>query len=152
MTILFNCTYTLTFTTSSCHTADEMMTFRRAGQPSPPPSPLTVPEEASTKDESKIAKVCNGQEEMGNFMDALMQSTLEKIGVDQRMANLAPSQQMMIAERIHKAKEGFLGKQKLIVHNGHNPPFDWAFCVLIVKLMMNVCIDNIAYSLGRGLS
>ena len=110
MTILFNCTYTLTFTTSSCHTADEMMTFRRAGQPSPPPSPLTVPEEASTKDESKIAKVCNGQEEMGNFMDALMQSTLEKIGVDQRMANLAPSQQMIIAERIHKAKEAFLAK------------------------------------------
>ena len=87
-----------------------MMTFRRAGDTSPPPSPLTVPEEASTKDESTIAKVCNGQEEMGNFMDALMQSTLEKIGVDQRMANLAPSQQMMIAERIHKAKEDFLSK------------------------------------------
>lgn len=88
-----------------------MMTFRRAGESSPPPSPLTIPGEgASTKDESTIAKVCNGQEEMGNFMDALMQSTLEKIGVDQRMANLAPSQQMMIAERIHKAKEGFLAK------------------------------------------
>ena len=113
MTILFNFTYTLTFTTfiSSCHTADEMMTFRQVGEASPPPSPLTIPgEEASTKDESTIAKVCNGQEEMGNFMDALMQSTLEKIGVDQRMANLAPSQQMMIAERIHKAKEGFLSK------------------------------------------
>jgi len=113
MTILFNCTYTLTFTTfiSFYDIADEMMTFRRAGAASPPPSPLTIPgEEASTKDESTIAKVCNGQEEMGNFMDALMQSTLEKIGVDQRMANLAPSQQMMIAERIHKAKEGFLSK------------------------------------------
>ena len=100
----------LTFTISFCHAADEMMTFRMAGEASPPPSPLTVPEEAAAKDESTIATVCNGQEEMGNFMDALMQSTLEKIGVDQRMANLAPSQQMMIAERIHKAKEGFLAK------------------------------------------
>ena len=25
------------------------------------------------------------------------------------------------------------GKKKLIVHNGHRPPLDWAFCILIVK-------------------
>jgi len=33
-----------------------------------------------------------------------------------------------------------LGKQKLIVHNGHNPPFDLVImCILIVKPVMNVC-------------
>ena len=24
-----------------------------------------------------------------------------------------------------------LGKKKLIAHNGHRPPFDWAFCFLL---------------------
>ena len=35
------------------------------------------------------------------------------------------------------------GKKKLIVHKVTTHPVIWAFCVLIVKPVMNVCIDDI---------
>lgn len=90
---------------------DELMTFRRVGEKSPPPSPSPEADDgsvwaataaaASAQDDSSISRVCN-QEEMSSFMDNLMQTCLESTGMDEKMKGMPASQQMVIAERIAK--------------------------------------------------
>ena len=53
---------------------------------------------------------------------------------------LVPKGQCVTADAY---EEYVQGKQKLIVHMVTTHPLIWAFCVLIVKPVMNVCIDNI---------
>ena len=85
------------------------MTFRKVGEPSPPPSP-TANEEIAKADESAISRGFNGQDEMGLFMNQVMQKCLINTGMDDKMKSLPASEQLVMAERIKKAKEGFLGK------------------------------------------
>ncbi|KAL7540231.1 hypothetical protein ACHAXR_009957 [Thalassiosira sp. AJA248-18] len=85
---------------------DEIMIFRKLGTTSPPPSPI----EEVAADESEITKGFNGQDEMAEFMNNLMQQCLEKTGMDRRMGSLPASEQLMMAERIKKAKDGMLEK------------------------------------------
>lgn len=90
---------------------DEMMTFRKRGEPSPPPSPTLADGEniAGTAD-SVISREFASQDEIGMFMDQLMQQCLKSTGMDKKMGSLPVSEQMVMADRISKAKEGFLVK------------------------------------------
>ena len=94
---------------------DEIMTFRRAGMPSPPssPTPSAAVAAAGTgrlDDESDggIARVVYGQDQMMELMNRIMQRCLKSTGIDQMMKGLTASQQLMMAERIARAKEGML--------------------------------------------
>lgn len=78
--------------------------------PSPPSSPAPVEEEIIAKDESVVAKGFNSQEDVGQFMNQLMQQCLKNTGTDKKMKDLPVSEQMVMAERIQKAKEGLLAK------------------------------------------
>lgn len=93
---------------------EEMMTFRRAGEPSPPPSPAPADDDAArapgTTEEPEIARAFAGQDEVGAFVNQLMQQCLKNTGMDERMRGLPRAQQLVAAERIKKAKEGFLAK------------------------------------------
>mmetsp|Transcript_18436 Transcript_18436/g.39613 ORF Transcript_18436/g.39613 Transcript_18436/m.39613 type:complete len:288 (+) Transcript_18436:156-1019(+) len=89
---------------------DEMMTFRKVGEPSPPSSPSPNEEEIAKVDESAISREFDGQDEVGSFMNQLMQQCLKNTGMDEKMKSLPKSQQLIMAERIQKAKDGFLGK------------------------------------------
>mmetsp|Transcript_5421 Transcript_5421/g.13572 ORF Transcript_5421/g.13572 Transcript_5421/m.13572 type:complete len:300 (+) Transcript_5421:57-956(+) len=88
---------------------DEMMTFRRVGAPSPPSSPSPLEEEIA-KDESAIARDFNGRDEMMSFMNTLMQKCLKNTGMDKKMKGMTPAEQLVIAEKIQKAKEAFSEK------------------------------------------
>mmetsp|Transcript_9502 Transcript_9502/g.20595 ORF Transcript_9502/g.20595 Transcript_9502/m.20595 type:complete len:320 (+) Transcript_9502:121-1080(+) len=95
---------------------DEMMTFRKVGAPSPPPSP--TPESihtyktssTTTTDESSISQEFATQDEIKSFMNQLMQSCLKNTGMDEKMKNMPKSEQLVMAEKIRKAQDGFLGK------------------------------------------
>jgi len=91
---------------------DEMMTFRKVGEPSPPSSPVHPSMEDSTVDDdhSSIAKEFATQDEIGQFMNKLMQQCLKNTGMDERMKSMSASERLVVAERIAKAKEGFLDK------------------------------------------
>ena len=91
---------------------DEMMTFRKEGGPSPPSSPIPNPKEveAAHKNDSAISRSANGKEEMSNLLDDIMLSAFSKTGIDQKMKSLPAYNQMIIAERMAKAKEGLLAK------------------------------------------
>lgn len=99
--------------------------------PSPPSSPSTAageeammpreapemmmlaqdePEEAMGPDESAIAREFMGEEEIGAFMNQMMQQTLKRTGLDKRMKNLPMSEQQAIADRIKTAQDGMLQK------------------------------------------
>lgn len=92
---------------------DEIMTFRRAGMPSPPSSPTpsaAADETGRLDDESEggIARVVYGQDQMMELMNRIMQRSLKNTGIDKMMKGLPASQQLMMAERIARAKEGML--------------------------------------------
>lgn len=90
---------------------DEMMTFRKSGEPSPPSSP--TPDDTGGKmntSESVISREFASQDEMGDFINQLMQQCLTSTGMAEKMTSLPASEQLIIAERIKKAKEGFLSK------------------------------------------
>ena len=81
---------------------------------SSPPVPQSVivasaEEEVCVKDSSPIAKVCN-EEEMDGFMDDLFQSFLQRTEIEQKIANMTPSQQRVFTERVHQAKDEFVSK------------------------------------------
>ncbi|KAL3806095.1 hypothetical protein ACHAXA_002466 [Cyclostephanos tholiformis] len=84
---------------------DEVMKFRRAGMPSPPSSPEV---EAVEEELDGIAREFIGQDDMMNFMNRMMQRVMKKTGMDQMMKGMPASQQLIMAERIRKAKEGML--------------------------------------------
>ncbi|KAL9187022.1 hypothetical protein ACHAXT_010742 [Thalassiosira profunda] len=86
---------------------DEIMVFRKAGAPSPPPSPVDEAAMA-VPDASSISREFHGEEEMSAFLTQLMQSCLRNTGMDRRMNSLPASEQMIVAERIKKAQEGML--------------------------------------------
>ena len=86
---------------------DEIMTFRRAGEPSPPSSPAPSYEGEGEEAEG-IAREFLGQDEMMAFMNRTMQRCLKNTGIDVKMRGLPMSQQLIMAERIRKAKEGML--------------------------------------------
>lgn len=91
---------------------DEMMTFRRVGEPSPPSSPKPMNDgnmtANSAPDTSAIATSFNGQDEIRLFMNGLMQRCLTNTGMDAKMKRLPASEQLAMAERIAKAKERML--------------------------------------------
>eukprot|EP00571_Detonula_confervacea_P017679 CAMPEP_0172313176 /NCGR_PEP_ID=MMETSP1058-20130122/19599_1 /TAXON_ID=83371 /ORGANISM="Detonula confervacea, Strain CCMP 353" /LENGTH=311 /DNA_ID=CAMNT_0013026787 /DNA_START=97 /DNA_END=1032 /DNA_ORIENTATION=+ len=92
---------------------DEMMTFRKVGEPSPPSSPIPVNDKNMiaknvAPDESAIVTEFNGQGEIRSFMNRLMQTCLKNTGMDEKMKSLPASEQLVMAERISKAKEGLL--------------------------------------------
>lgn len=89
--------------------SEEMMTFKRVGEPSPPSSP-TPEDDSAVADDSAIAQAFSGQDDMMVFMSSIMQKCLERTGLDQSMKSLPKSQQLVIAERIQKAKEGMLDR------------------------------------------
>ncbi|KAL7551741.1 hypothetical protein ACHAWF_014928 [Thalassiosira exigua] len=86
---------------------DELMTFRKHGEKSPPPSPTTDIEEMAP---SEISKEFNGPDEMKSFMDQVMQQCLKSTGMDQKMKSMPFSDQQVIAERIQRAKDGMMEK------------------------------------------
>merc|ERR1719253_173191 len=85
---------------------NEMMTFRRSGAPSPPPSPGAQVADDAT--DVVISRHLADQEEMGTFLNEIMQQCLRKTGMEEKMARLPAADQRVIAERIAKAKEGLL--------------------------------------------
>ena len=84
------------------------MLFRKQGGPSPPSSP--TPDNEVAKDTSAVSKEFAGQEEVGAFMNQLMQQCLKSTGMDKKMKSLPASAQLAMAERIQKAKQGMLDK------------------------------------------
>lgn len=84
---------------------DEMMTFRRSGAPSPPPSPGA---KVTDTTDAVISRQFAGQEEMGTFLNEVMQQCLQSTGMEEKMERLPAAEQLVMAERIAKAKEGFL--------------------------------------------
>lgn len=95
---------------------DEMMTFRISGEPSPPSSPIPVINGNMTAnrngapDESAVAAEFNGQEEIRTFMGRLMQQCLKNTGMQAVMKSLPAAEQLVMAERIAKAKDVMLEK------------------------------------------
>mmetsp|Transcript_2881 Transcript_2881/g.5094 ORF Transcript_2881/g.5094 Transcript_2881/m.5094 type:complete len:331 (-) Transcript_2881:190-1182(-) len=90
---------------------NEMMTFRKVGSPSPPHSPIPESNNTSTTtDESSISQEFTTKDEIKSFMNTLMQSCLKNTGMDERMKNMPPSEQLVMAEKIREAQDGFFGK------------------------------------------
>jgi hypothetical protein len=91
---------------------DEIMTFRKAGCPSPTSSP--APEEgetaASMAAAAEIVGVGCTQDEMMTVISDIMQRSLRNTGMDQRMKRLPASQQLMMAEKLRQAQELMLEK------------------------------------------
>lgn len=87
--------------------SDEMMTFRRFGDPTPPSSPM---EEDSTTASSEEPSKFLSKDETRTLIDTIMQKSFKNTGMDQKMKALPASQQMMIAERISHAKDVFFEK------------------------------------------
>jgi hypothetical protein len=83
---------------------DEVMKFRRAGMPSPPSSPERDVDVAEEHDD--ISREFNGEDDMMSFMNRMMQRVMKNTGMDQKIKGLPASQQLFMAERIRKAKEG----------------------------------------------
>lgn len=81
---------------------NEMMTFRKPGEPSPPPSP--------TPREAVMAREFASPDEMGSFMNHLMQQCLKSTGMDEKMDNMPAAERLLVAERITRAKEGLFAK------------------------------------------
>jgi hypothetical protein len=93
--------------------SEEIMHFRKAGDPSPPPSPSASDDEEAVEcgnDESAIARDFNSPDELRSYMNEIMQRCLKRTGIDQKMSRLATSQQLVMAERINKAQEVMLEK------------------------------------------
>ena len=86
---------------------NEIMTFRRAGQPSPPSSP--GPEERETAATMAVGVGCT-RDEMITVINDIMQRSLKNTGMDQRMKSLPASQQLMMAERLRHSQELLLEK------------------------------------------
>ena len=86
---------------------DEIMTFRRAGQPSPPSSP--GPEEIESAATMAAGVGCT-KDEMITVINDIMQRSLKNTGMDQRMKSLPASQQLMMAERLQQSQELLLEK------------------------------------------
>ncbi len=87
---------------------DEIMLFRKKGEKSPPPTPTQETDVATEveEDESQIIKEFTSRDDMGDFMNHIMQQCLKKTGMDARMKELPAAQQLHIAERIRKATVG----------------------------------------------
>jgi hypothetical protein len=90
--------------------SDEIMLFRKVGDPSPPPSPVPSDDEEIGNEGSVIARDFNGPDEIRSYMNELMQRCLKKTGIDEKMNRMAASQQLIIAEKINRAKEVLLEK------------------------------------------
>ncbi len=94
--------------------SDEIMLFRKVGDPSPPSSPVPSDDEEDTaefgNEESAIARDFSGPDEIRSYMNELMQQCLKKTGIDQKMNRMAASQKLIIAEKINRAKELLLEK------------------------------------------
>lgn len=95
------------------------VTYRRAGEASPPPSPTEEMEASSIGEASQIntagnneniVRAFNGEGEMGDFMNQLMQQCLKNTGMEDKMKSMEASERLAIAEKIKNAKEGFLAK------------------------------------------
>ena len=61
---------------------------------------------------SKIIKEFSGDGEMTNFMNQLMERAMKATGMDEKMKSLPASEQLNMAERIRRAKEGMMDKLK----------------------------------------
>jgi len=90
---------------------DEMMTFRKTGDPSPPPSPAPDADGkfAATAD-SVISREFTSQDQMDQFLNQLMTQCLKSTGMEKIMKSLPASEQAAMAGKIARAREGFLEK------------------------------------------
>lgn len=91
---------------------DEIMTFRRAGQPSPPssPGPEELETDATMAAAAEIVGVGCTQDEMITVINDIMQRSLKNTGMDQRMKSLPASQQLMMAEKLRQSQDLMLEK------------------------------------------
>ena len=86
------------------------MSFRKAGDPSPPSSPVPADEVECENDESTILSDFYAPDEIRTLMNQITQQCFKKTGLDEMMKGLPVSQQLIIAERIQNAKEELLEK------------------------------------------
>ena len=96
----------LSNTTLLTLSSEEIMHFRKEGDPSPPSSPAPSDDE----DEESIIEHFNSPEEIRSYMNEIMQRTLKRTGMEAKMSRLAASQQIIMAERINNAQEAMLDK------------------------------------------
>lgn len=88
---------------------DEVMKFRKAGMLSPPSSPERDAVDVDVSEEhDDISREFHGEDDMMSFMNRMMSRVMKSTGMDQKMKGLPASQQLYMAERIRKAKEGML--------------------------------------------